>query len=92
MATFKVGQRVRSLPGTKLDWIDTGTVHYVDPTDSVHPYQVRTDHAHCANDDLLWWHRACELAPLTDPKADAFIESLKRLEREPLNVAPKVAA
>lgn len=31
-----------------------------------------------------------QLSPLTDPKADAFIESIKKLGREPVNDVPKV--
>ena len=31
------------------------------------------------------------IAPLTDPKADAFVESLKKLAREPQNIPERVS-
>lgn len=35
-------------------------------------------------------YRAENLAPLTDPQADAFLELIKKLGKEPVNDAPKV--
>lgn len=37
-----------------------------------------------------WAARSSALAPLTDPSAERFIESIKKLGREPINDAPKV--
>lgn len=38
----------------------------------------------------LWRSYGWQIRPLTDPKADAFIERIKKLGKEPINDAPKV--
>jgi hypothetical protein len=86
MATFKVGQRVRiifvyTLPhclGKEATIVARhGDIFFLD-VDNVGTR--RSSGSPC-------WVYEHQLAQLTDPKADEFIESLKKLGREP-NVAP----
>lgn len=96
MAQFHVGQRVRSLPVLgRHEWTDEGTVTEIIPSVSFYGgatgYRVLCDH-HPAPNPLGWLHRAGWLAPLTDPSAERFIESIKKLGREPINEVPKVKA
>lgn len=96
MAKFHVGQRVRvivhALSASGADaYLHEGVVTSCDG--SRWPYLVRLPVETLpvggvpANE---WFFRADELAPLTDPSADRFIESIKKLGREPINEAPKV--
>lgn len=90
MAIFRVGDRVRKVnnghrkaqvlvplgaEGVIVGWDPDGTfewmVEYPDAPKPPFPWKY-----HFADSEML--------APLTDPKADAFLESLKRLGREPL--------
>jgi hypothetical protein len=92
MATFKVGQRVKriggcidasypaapvGLEGTVL----TAARQALGCTPGTLILDVRFD------DGREWACVPHSLAPLTDPAADAFVERIKRMEREP---APRV--
>ncbi len=93
MATFKVGQRVKIIGPLPL-----GQKHFEDVETSI------TGGPFVSFDGEEAWHTAysdadhkrgvlaANLAPLTDPKADEFIERIKKLEREPISIAPKVPA
>lgn len=87
MATFKIGQRVRiiraanhpQLTGAETR-ITSGLFRHfgrwgyrTELTDSIGAPGVREEH----------------LAPLTDPKADEFIERMKKLAREPAPVVER---
>jgi hypothetical protein len=96
MATFKVGQRVRVVAalskirgeqgvithishGPLLTWGDVweeGLRHYV-TIDGRGPLVDGRPRAYFSH----------EIAPLTDPKADAFLESIRQLAKTPLEVA-----
>ena len=85
MAIFKVGQRVaanyRSTDGVVPKDAE-GTVVEV-TSNFLCPYSVRFDNYPCPDTkDDLYICDADDIRPLTDPKADAFIESLKRLRYE----------
>jgi hypothetical protein len=77
MATFKVGQRVRILKW----WHGEGTIMRRPDPDF---WAVLSDTKGREVGFL-----DCELAPLTDPKADEFIERVKKWKPEPEIVAPK---
>lgn len=95
MATFKVGQRVRKVAmNQRDDWMQVvpigmeGVITAIgDPLGDGREYTVnygsRFDgDGHAA----MGW----QLAPLTDPGVEAFLESLKRLGREPRIDMPQV--
>lgn len=89
MATFKVGDRVKVVSGgdgQERQALGTcGTVIGLPGPAGL--YEVRMDIGLTNRGfDWLWWPH--ELAPLTDPKADEFIESLKKLK--PLHEEPRV--
>jgi hypothetical protein len=95
MATFKVGQRVRLLFHSRnvdkgsppigsvgtivgaLNMIFDGSMRHEVAWDSF-PTRLRI------------FSIPEQLAPLTDPGADAFLAHIKRLGSEPVNDAPKV--
>lgn len=99
MADFRVGQRVRILGNvrskrTPAKHDQEGTILAVNvkppsrssfgPGDTIAApwYEVEID-GHPWGDGRGW--KVCEvwLRPLTDPKADEFIERIKKLAREP---------
>lgn len=89
MANFKVGQRVRKvrMNPPRLQVIPLGTEGViVAERDADGEYGVRWN-CDMAGFGFLY-ASSWMLAPLTDPKADAFIESLKKLAREPQPAAP----
>lgn len=99
MATFKVGQRVRVI-NPERGWESMsglqGIVTSTDPSNFVrslkppYDYGVTLDRAveTFTGPSASFKFYAWELAPLTDPKADAFIEKLKKLGSEPLPLTP----
>ncbi|MCK9361906.1 hypothetical protein M0Q28_06850 [Patescibacteria group bacterium] len=95
MATFKVGDRARIVDAADLDcpqWVGCEVTilrcpgwHPLYPND----YEITrpsTEVLYAATYGAPGHH----LAPLTNPGADAFVERMKRLGREPINDAPKV--
>lgn len=87
MANFRVGQRVRVVAHQPLGLGDSyhvgkeGFVDSVDPAAKEYSVAVLLDGQHAP-----LWFRCSELRPLTDPKAEAFVERLKKLAREPAPV------
>jgi hypothetical protein len=78
MATFKVGQRVKMIDGA-YRYVACGA----EGTVTIFPHAlddevcVTTDqrfYDELGNHSCSWYFRPHQLAPLTDPKADAFIE------------------
>ena len=98
MSVFRVGQRVRSLPTRLRGWTDEGTITTVDADHLFNNgelqvgYLVQCDNHRSMNHNGGYWHRAHQLAPLTDPKADEFIERIKKLGNEPVTTRDKVNA
>ncbi len=93
MATFKVNDKVRIVGATKFHqhigkegvithelWIDPNSAQSAKGR-LVYGVEI-IGHPHPIFGD--WSALPEHLAPLTDPKADEFIESLKKLGREPL--------
>jgi len=94
MAQFRVGQRVKVVYVTqtmatcaflvgKVGTVATGDLLGFE-------YVVKVD-GHTSNfrDGNCRFYTA-DLAPLTDPKAEEFIEGLRKLAREPVSVPPAV--
>lgn len=94
MATFKVGQRVRKIgplvrEGPRAVWAQVvplgavGAIQAVGPDVDGREYTVTYD-AYGPHHGAMGY----QLAPLTDPGTDAFIEKIKKLEplREPATV------
>ena len=88
MATFRVGQRVRFAgpysrhvngPGLRIRVGQAGTIIGKACGVSLRDWFVLYDGEDAAAISDGW-----QLRPLTDPKADEFIERIKKLEREPL--------
>lgn len=102
MATFKVGQRVKLLvnkpsggpwpvqvPAGAVGTV-TSPLMFVKPVNVnglAHVYAVQFDGVSSGFRDGHFSCRPHEIVPLTDPKADAFMERIKKLEREP---APRI--
>jgi hypothetical protein len=90
MATFKVGQRVKRVVDPMTDPVllrtdvPLGSTGVVNGLDRDGDCFVMWDHA--GQQRLVF---ASTIAPLTDSKADAFIESLKRLKPYEEPVAPR---
>ena len=82
MATFKVGQRVRVVCETGPD----DCSHLIGRETTILRIDT-SDPDGCIYDVIfdgqIIGFRAAELAPLTDPDAEKFIERIKRMEREP---------
>ena len=79
MATFKMGQRVklaRCSPGFERNIGATGVIAALGITWCNHPGAIVNwdDGAHG------YWERLMYLEPLTDPAADAFVESIKKMK------------
>ena len=96
MAQFHVGQRVRVIvhqkAGTGADPFGHEGV-IVSGGNIIWEYLVRLPIETLPSGGFPvneWLFQAHELVPLTDPAADRFIESIKKLGREPINDAPKV--
>lgn len=100
MAQFHVGQRVRILyPNPEVygreatvsaichneEWFDDDDMPHVAPL----LYEVAMDDGSIPEDGDVYAYEHHELSPLTDPGAERFIESIKRLVREPNNIVPK---
>ena len=92
MANFKVGQRVRIIKsvGGRHDGVEATILTPLRMERSracgFHAaHRIAIDGVGSFNPvtGLPWGEPPEWLAPLTDPKADAFIESLKKLAREP---------
>jgi hypothetical protein len=98
MAALKVGMRVRVVGVEQAFYaaaaavghegiIVRRSVGHIDPL-YVWIVDVPTCPMNCAMSSQLikpseFFFRSCDLAPLTDPKADAFLESLKKLKFAP---------
>lgn len=101
MATFKVGQRVRIVKGGNTG--AQGTI--LSPLQRLRLEHIRTlevrdvDAHHVAIDGVPIPHGYVQpwafppdfLSPLTDPKADAFMERIKKLEPLPVR-EPEITA
>lgn len=94
MATFRVGQRVRivNADNPHMQWavgIET-TITGLPGTSFLYPndYQLALK----TPDGLRVSAPPKDLAPLTDPDAERFVESLKCLAREPITTKDKVRA
>lgn len=84
MATFKVGQRVRIIAGHGLELPcigQEGTV--VGDAGPSGLYEVLVDGVALPAEADSWLWFANELAPLTDPGADAFLESIRKMKPGP---------
>ncbi len=80
MSAFKVGQRVRVVgqdEGSVTWW---GCVRGREATIVAIPFENRDCGIEIEGDTRTWRADFHRLAPLTDPKADAFIESIKKLK------------
>jgi hypothetical protein len=94
MATFKVGQRVKvvsCIPGNEI-WIGwETTIAGLPGSVASFPLWYELSSGPVPKDaDQKYIASANSLAPLINPGADAFIERIKRICREPINDAPKV--
>lgn len=101
MSDLRIGQRCR-LVGMKdvpnEDWRgcegDEVTILGLPGCDSTFPEQYRISMPQHATEAMRGFrHYAApreNLRPLTDPGADAFIERIRKLGREPINLAEKV--
>lgn len=104
MATYKVGQRVKFVAGLKPEHQgpgyevahdgligDVGTVYDVAssrlPPDAA--CAVLFDGSRSKHLSGAFAVRAYQIVPLTDPKADEFIERIKKIAREPAPVPVK---
>src|SRR5690348_13368307 len=88
MATFKVGQRVRIVHDTTNRFIGmTAIITHARPF-GAYEWAILVDgyRSNCEINRAVGGAIGADsddLAPLTDPRADAFIESIKKLAREP---------
>jgi hypothetical protein len=94
MATFKDGQRVRGVATLRPEHMPLcgdkrgrlgmlGTVVHIPGVRCIADYFVVWDDLKSKFTQGAYAMYAYQLAPLDDPKADAFIEGLKKLAREP---------
>lgn len=88
MATFKVGQRVRKVSSARSASRDPVRVPFgaegtIRGCLKSGQYAVRYDHYTSSHPSGLYGEYDYMLVPLTDPKAEEFIERIKRMEREP---------
>jgi len=91
MAKFHVGQRVRIIGFNPMSdpIVGVETVITSGPDfDSLGRIGYRTAASDAEGD--ISGILADQLAPLTDPGAEKFLESIKRLGREPINDAPAI--
>lgn len=95
MATFKVGQRVKLVDGPDMKqklWVGCEVTVLDLPGWSItYPqhYRITRPATEISREFLSFGALGSHLSPLTDPGADRFIESIKKLGREPINEAPK---
>lgn len=96
MATFKVGQRVKKIAHDPERMhrmlVPVGASGVILAASSWHPDAWVVDFPGCASTDPYWvnFHlMSFQIAPLTDPKADAFLESIRKMK--PLHEEPKRA-
>lgn len=87
MATFRKGQKVRVIGHV----LEPGNMDFRGREGTVHGYERGLIHRNLLvrvelDHKSVYCFAECELAPLTDPKADAFLESVKSWKPEP--VAP----
>lgn len=94
MATFRVGQRVRIIGACAYpEWIGCEvTILGLPGSEPAFPdaYSFTRPSGDFDPPGRSYSALPHRLAPLTDPKADAFIESIKRLGREPQPETPNV--
>ena len=88
MATFKVGQRVRVVGQAESSKHLWGSIVGVEAVIHAAPYLDADCGIALAGDTRIWRSDFAYLAPLTDPKADAFIERVKSWKPEPVMPAP----
>lgn len=87
MAQFRIGQRVRIVASSAEHDLKGVETHITGPAyDSPRGVGYPTAATDGKYKGVLEW----ALAPLADPKADAFIERLKKLGNEPVNDVEKV--
>lgn len=89
MATFRVGQKVRIIAGIYPEIIGD-EVEILGPLEQLAGWPAahhRISTPPHAPHSSMWYAEPRHLAPLTDPKADAFIESIKKLQplKEPVS-------
>ena len=96
MATFKVGQRVKLVAiDAHLGWMPRppamgeGGIVVPGGVSNNLTCRVLFDKARGSTTDGAFGCFAHEIAPLTDPKADEFIERIKKLKPEPVLPAPE---
>ena len=98
MATFRVGQRVKKVQMygaySPRETVPLGTQGIIvgAPGMAFWDYDVKYDGLPPERTYGSYGADEHMLAPLVDPAADAFMERIKRLEREPVNVTTKERA
>ena len=86
---FKVGDRVRILSTPRNDWQAEGVIlrfignHTTYDGEKGVAWRVAIFGYRSGERDGSWNVLEPYMRPLTDPRADAFIESIKKLAREP---------
>ena len=99
MSQFKVGQRVKKIRHRSPDEpfyrrgakpTPIGSEGVVMGFDRDGEVLVRYDNLPSPSQSRCWAAIPSMLTPLTDPQADAFMERLKKLGREPVNSPEKV--
>lgn len=96
MANFHVGQRVKKVSHRhKADFI--GREHITETTNPLGTEgTVSALSGPFGEIGVIWdggdsvWCLGYMLAPILDPNANAFLERIKKLGKEPINDAPKV--
>lgn len=90
MATFRVGQRVRVIGNSTSDSNGllgcTGTILHGSLVGLIDHWYLEIDGRGRFHPGGVSHYAAfsCDLSPLTDPGAERFVESLKKLAREPM--------
>ena len=98
MATFKVGQRVRIVgvavayevlgrEAVVIGAPETRSHHITHERYTGYPLSIAGIGERDVN-GIRYVFRPANLAPLTDPSADQFIERIKKLVREPITMHP----
>lgn len=97
MSAFKVGQRVRKIAhGSKapdaINEIPIGTEGVIVARGRMLDWRLRWDGygGTTPDGDGHWGAMSWQLVPLLDPGADAFMERIRKLGREPINEIEKV--
>lgn len=91
MATFKVGQKVKVIAQVPASIECYGSRIGQEAVVEALTHQTYGGALTIAflSDGAKWAAIPEHLAPLTDPKADEFIEGLKKLAREPAPIVPQ---